>query len=47
MMNKLPVIVAPMILVHTPKMIIESGEAGVIGSFPLLNARPMEVCADW
>lgn len=46
-MSKLPVIVAPMFLVSTPKMVIESGKAGVIGSFPLLNARPVEVCADW
>ena len=46
-MPKLPVIVAPMFLVSTPKMVIESGRAGVIGSFPLLNARPAEECAKW
>lgn len=46
-MLKLPVIVAPMFLVSTPKMVIESGRAGVIGSFPLLNARPAEECAKW
>ncbi|MBT2569398.1 nitronate monooxygenase [Planococcus sp. ISL-110] len=46
-MLKLPVIVAPMFLVSTPKMVIESSNAGVIGSFPLLNARPIEACAEW
>ncbi|MFP3324012.1 nitronate monooxygenase [Planococcus sp. SIMBA_160] len=46
-MPKLPVIVAPMFLVSTPQMVIESSRAGVIGSFPLLNARPAEECAKW
>ncbi|MDE4085568.1 nitronate monooxygenase [Planococcus maritimus] len=46
-MPKLPVIVAPMFLVSTPQMVIESGRAGVMGSFPLLNARPAEECAKW
>lgn len=46
-MLKLPVIVSPMFLVSTPKMTIEAGKAGVIGSFPLLNARPIEKCAEW
>lgn len=43
----LPVIIAPMFLVSTPKMVIEAGKAGVIGSFPLLNARPIEACGEW
>lgn len=46
-MLKLPVIVAPMFLVSTPKMVIEASNAGVIGTFPLLNARPIETCAEW
>lgn len=36
-----------MFLVSTPEMVIEAGKAGVIGSFPLLNARPVERCAAW
>ena len=36
-----------MFLVSTPEMVIEAGKAGVIGSFPLLNARPVEVCERW
>lgn len=46
-MLKLPVIVSPMFLVSTPAMVIEASTAGVIGSFPLLNARPAETCAAW
>lgn len=46
-MLKLPLIVSPMFLVSTPELVIESGRAGVIGSFPLLNARPAEACAAW
>ena len=46
-MLKLPVIVAPMFLVSNPEMGIESGKAGVIGTFPLLNARPVSKCAEW
>lgn len=46
-MLKLPVIVAPMFLVSTPQMVIEASNAGAIGSFPLLNARPVEKCAEW
>lgn len=44
---KLPIIVAPMFLVSTPELVIESCKAGVIGSFPLLNARPIEECEKW
>lgn len=46
-MLRLPLIVSPMFLVSTPELVIESGKAGVIGSFPLLNARPAETCAEW
>ena len=44
---ELPVIVAPMFLISTPKMVIESSRAGMVGSFPLLNARPASECAKW
>lgn len=47
MCMSLPVIVAPMFLISTPKMVIESSKAGMIGSFPLLNARPASECAKW
>lgn len=43
----LPVIVAPMFLVSSPKLVIESSRSGVVGSIPLLNARTSEECAEW
>ncbi|EON72090.1 NAD(P)H-dependent flavin oxidoreductase [Lysinibacillus sphaericus] len=46
-MSSLPIIVAPMFLVSNPAMVIAASKAGAIGSFPLLNARPTEVCAEW
>lgn len=47
MVLKLPVIVAPMFLVSTPTFVIESCKAGIVGTFPLLNARPIEQCEEW
>lgn len=44
---KLPVIMAPMFLVSSPKMVIEGCKAGVIGSFPLLNARTSADLEQW
>jgi nitronate monooxygenase len=46
-MSRLPLIIAPMFLVSTPQLVIEAGRAGVIGTFPLLNARPVEKCELW
>ena len=43
----LPVIVAPMFLISTPQMVIASSKAGMVGTFPLLNARPASQCAKW
>jgi nitronate monooxygenase len=43
----LPVIAAPMFLVSSPDMVIESCKAGIIGSFPLLNARTDDILDDW
>ncbi len=43
----LPVIVAPMFLVSSPDMVIEGCKAGIISSFPLLNARTEEVLDQW
>ncbi|WP_309118173.1 nitronate monooxygenase [Paenibacillus sp.] len=44
---RLPIIVAPMFLVSSPRMVIESCRQGVIGTIPLLNARTPEICAEW
>ena len=42
-----PVIGAPMFLVSGPDLVIEQCKAGVIGSFPALNARPQEQLDVW
>lgn len=44
---ELPVIAAPMFLISNPKMVIEACKAGIIGSFPLLNARTTEILGEW
>ena len=43
----LPVLCAPMFIVSNPDLVITQCKSGVIGSFPALNARPMEVLDEW
>jgi nitronate monooxygenase len=43
----LPVICAPMFIVSNPDLVIAQCKSGLIGSFPALNARPMEVLDEW
>ena len=44
---RVPVIGAPMFLVSGPELVIEQCKAGIIGSFPALNARPQELLETW
>src|SRR5688572_20503335 len=44
---RLPVLAAPMYIVSGPDLVIEQCKAGVIGSFPALNARPQEELDKW
>ena len=44
---KLPVIAAPMFIASNPKLVIEQCKAGIVGSFPALNARPKEALDQW
>ena len=44
---RVPVIGAPMFLVSGPELVIEQCKAGIIGSFPALNARPQELLDEW
>ena len=44
---QLPVIGAPLFIVSNPKLVIEQCKAGIVGSFPALNARPKELLDDW
>jgi nitronate monooxygenase len=43
----LPVIGAPMFIVSQPELVIAQCTAGIIGSFPALNARPAELLDLW
>ncbi len=43
----LPVIGAPLFIVSNPKLVIAQCKAGIVGSFPSLNARPAEALDDW
>ncbi|WP_454690733.1 NAD(P)H-dependent flavin oxidoreductase [Achromobacter aloeverae] len=45
--TRLPVIAAPMFLVSGPDLVIAQCAAGVIGTFPTLNARPQEQLPEW
>ncbi|HWI15483.1 MAG TPA: nitronate monooxygenase family protein [Burkholderiales bacterium] len=44
---RLPVVGAPMFLVSGPDLVIAQCKAGVLGSFPALNARPQELLDAW
>ncbi len=44
---RLPVIAAPMFIVSTPDLVIAQCKAGIVGSFPALNARPQAQLAEW
>jgi nitronate monooxygenase len=44
---KVPAIAAPMFLVSGPELVIAACKAGVIGSFPAMNARSSEEFTKW
>jgi nitronate monooxygenase len=44
---RLPVIGAPMFIVSTPDLVLAQCSAGIVGSFPALNARPPELLDEW
>jgi len=44
---RIPVIGAPMFIVSGPELVIEQCKAGIVGSFPALNARPEAVLEEW
>lgn len=44
---RLPAIGAPLFIVSNPKLVIAQCKAGIIGSFPALNARPQERLDEW
>ncbi|MGM8936576.1 NAD(P)H-dependent flavin oxidoreductase [Pseudomonas neustonica] len=44
---KLPVICSPLFIISNPDLVIAQCKAGVVGSFPALNARPAEELDVW
>ncbi len=44
---RIPVIGSPLFIVSNPDLVIAQCKAGIIGSFPALNARPAEVLEQW
>ena len=43
----IPVIGSPLFLVSGPELVIAQCKAGIVGSFPALNARPQNVLGEW
>lgn len=43
----LPVIASPMFIVSYPELVMAQCKAGIVGSFPALNARPAELLDEW
>ena len=44
---RLPMIGAPLFIISNPKLVIAQCTAGIVGSFPALNARPAEKLDEW
>src|SRR3954452_7385868 len=44
---RLPVIGAPLFIVSNPELVIAQCQAGIVGSFPTLNARPQSLLDEW
>ena len=44
---RLPVIASPLFIISNPALVIAQCKAGVVGSFPSLNARPISQLDEW
>jgi len=44
---RLPVVGAPLFIVSNPDLVIAQCKAGIVGSFPALNARPQGMLDEW
>jgi nitronate monooxygenase len=44
---RLPAIGAPLFIVSSPDLVIAQCKAGIVGSFPALNARPQSLLDEW
>ena len=45
--TRIPVVAAPLFIISNPALVAAQCKAGVIGSFPALNARPAERLDEW
>lgn len=43
----IPVVASPMFIASGPDLVIAQCKAGIVGSFPALNARPASMLGDW
>ena len=43
----IPVIGSPLFIISGPELVIAQCKAGIIGSFPALNARPQHILEEW
>ncbi|HEY0625241.1 MAG TPA: nitronate monooxygenase family protein [Allosphingosinicella sp.] len=44
---RIPVIGAPLFIISNPDLVIAQCKAGIVGSFPALNARPQSLLDEW
>lgn len=44
---RLPLVAAPLFIISTPELVIAQCKAGIVGSFPALNARPAAQLEQW
>ena len=44
---RLPVIASPLFIISCPELVIAQCKAGIVGSFPALNARPASQLDEW
>ena len=44
---RLPLVGAPLFIISNPELVIAQCKAGIVGSFPALNARPAEKLEEW
>ena len=44
---RIPVVASPMFIISHPPLVLAQCKAGVVGSFPALNARPQGLLDEW
>jgi nitronate monooxygenase len=44
---RVPVVGSPLFIISGPELVTAQCKAGIVGSFPALNARPVEVLDEW